>query len=107
MWLTGESKGAPVGISTDRQLPKRFGVYLNALLATRLVARCVDLCWVETVERLVSLLTGTKLPPPFPIHRQASQNIRCLAQVQVFADCAQQRQPPPFASEYAGVPMKT
>jgi hypothetical protein len=57
-----------------------------------------------TVARPALLRTVTRLPPP---SHQVSQNIHCLAQVQVFVGCGQRQQPPLFASEYAWVPIKT
>jgi hypothetical protein len=92
-----------LAISTEWQEPTRSDIYLDALLATRSVARCGGLCWVGIVARVVLLLTGTK--PPLP-SRQASQNNRCLAQVQVSVGCARRQQPPPVASECVWVPTK-
>jgi hypothetical protein len=57
-----------------------------------------------TVARPALLRTVTRLPPP---SHQVSQNIHCLAQVQVFVGCGQRQQPPLCASEYAWVPKKT
>jgi hypothetical protein len=96
-------RGRLLTISTEWQEPTRSDIYLDALLATRSVARCGGLCWVGIVARVVLLLTGTKPPPP---SRQASQNNRCLAQVQVSVGCARRQQPPPVASECVWVPTK-
>lgn len=105
IWLTGEPNGAPVKCQFNRQICK-FGNYLDALLATLVVARCAWACWAGIAGRLVSLQIETTLPRPSLKARPASRNSRRLVADLVLLGCGQLQRLLPVAFGYVSVPVK-